>query len=47
MEIDGGLAVKVMTEYGETLTGVSERELRKLVHRIGESGDRWLVMVGA
>jgi len=44
MEIDGGLAAKVMTEYGETLTGVSERELRELVHRIGESGDRWLVI---
>ena len=44
MEIDGGLAVKAETEYGETLTGVSEQRLRELVHRIGESGDSWLVM---
>jgi hypothetical protein len=44
MEIDGGPTAKVMTEYGETLTGVSERELRELVHRIGGSGDRWLVI---
>ncbi|MEU0024218.1 hypothetical protein [Streptomyces sp. NPDC006335] len=44
MEIDGGLAVKAETEYGDTLIGVSEQELRELVHRIGESGDRWLVL---
>ncbi|MEU1479020.1 DUF6891 domain-containing protein [Streptomyces sp. NPDC001668] len=44
MEIDGGLAVKAETEYGETLVRVSEQSLRDLVHRIGESGDRWLVL---
>ncbi|WP_053848743.1 hypothetical protein [Streptomyces sp. NRRL B-24085] len=44
MEIEGGLAVKAETEYGETLVRVSEQELRDLVHRIGESGDRWLVL---
>jgi hypothetical protein len=43
MEIDGGLAIKVETEYGETLTRVSEQRLRELVRRVGESGDRWLV----
>ncbi|MET7731578.1 hypothetical protein ABZT02_09430 [Streptomyces sp. NPDC005402] len=44
MEIDGGLAVKAETEYGETLIRVGEQGLRDLVHRIGESGDRWLVL---
>lgn len=44
MEIDGGLAIKVETEYGETFTGVSEQRVRELVHRIGEPGDRWLVV---
>ncbi|MER6493555.1 MULTISPECIES: DUF6891 domain-containing protein [Streptomyces] len=42
MKIDGGLAVKVETEYGDRLTGVSERRLRRLVRRLGTSGDRWL-----
>ncbi|WP_020137323.1 DUF6891 domain-containing protein [Streptomyces sp. 351MFTsu5.1] len=42
MEIEGGLAVKVETEYGDRLTGVGERRLRRLVRRLGMSGDRWL-----
>ncbi|MFF7048939.1 DUF6891 domain-containing protein [Streptomyces griseorubiginosus] len=42
MEIEGGLAVKVETEYGERLTGVGEPRLRRLVRRLGTSGDRWL-----
>lgn len=42
MEIDGGLAVKVETEYGERLTAVGEPRLRGLVRRLGLSGDRWL-----
>ncbi|WP_030325457.1 DUF6891 domain-containing protein [Streptomyces sp. NRRL B-3229] len=42
MENDGGLAVKVETEYGERLTGVGEPRLRRLVRRLGMSGDRWL-----
>lgn len=44
MEIDGGLAVKAETEYGEKLTGVGKRRLRELVRRLGESGDRWLAL---
>ncbi|WP_373315360.1 DUF6891 domain-containing protein [Streptomyces lanatus] len=39
-----GLAVKVETEYGETYARPSERQLRDLVHRLGERGDNWLVM---
>ncbi|WP_031487387.1 DUF6891 domain-containing protein [Streptomyces bicolor] len=44
MEINGGrLAVKVETEYGETYVRMPEEQLRELVLRLGEPGDRWLV----
>ncbi|MFD8236511.1 DUF6891 domain-containing protein [Streptomyces sp. NPDC059696] len=44
MEIDGGLAVKVLTESGRTHARVSAGELRELVERIGGAGDRFLVV---
>ncbi|MFF9239157.1 DUF6891 domain-containing protein [Streptomyces sp. NPDC014801] len=44
MEIDGGLAVKAETEYGDTRVRPSADALRELVHRIGEPGDRWIVV---
>ncbi|POX54817.1 hypothetical protein C3489_13120 [Streptomyces sp. Ru71] len=44
MEIDGDLAVKAETEYGDTLLRPSADGLRDLVHRVGEPGDRWIVV---
>ncbi|MEW2806556.1 hypothetical protein AB0929_05425 [Streptomyces massasporeus] len=44
MEIDGGLAVKVLTESGRTHARVSAGELRELVERIGGAGDHFLVV---
>ncbi|MFH9708975.1 DUF6891 domain-containing protein [Streptomyces luteogriseus] len=44
MEIDGGLAVKVLTQSGRTHTRISARELRGLVERIGGADDRFLVV---
>ncbi|MFJ4279627.1 DUF6891 domain-containing protein [Streptomyces massasporeus] len=44
MEIDGGLAVKVLTESGRTHARVSAGELRGLVERIGGAGDHFLVV---
>ncbi|MFF8396018.1 DUF6891 domain-containing protein [Streptomyces sp. NPDC016172] len=42
--IDGGLAVKVLTESGRTYARVSARELRALVERIGGADDHFLVV---
>jgi hypothetical protein len=42
--IDGGLAVKVLTESGRTYARVSARELRELVERIGGADDHFLVV---
>ena len=44
MEIDGGLAVKVLTESGRTHARITARELRELVERIGGADDRFLVV---
>lgn len=44
MEIDGGLAVKVLTESGRTHARVSAGELRELVERIGGADDHFLVV---
>jgi hypothetical protein len=44
MEIDGGLAVTVLTESGQTYARVCARELRELVERIGGADDRFLVV---
>jgi hypothetical protein len=44
MEIDGGLAVKVTTESGQTYARISARELRELVERIGGEDDHFLVV---
>ncbi|KKD08283.1 DUF6891 domain-containing protein [Streptomyces sp. WM6386] len=44
MEIDGGsLDIKVETENYETHTRISAARLRELVHRIGGSGDHFLI----
>lgn len=42
--IDGGLAVKVLTESGRTYARVPARELRALVERIGGADDHFLVV---
>ncbi|WP_405505271.1 DUF6891 domain-containing protein [Streptomyces purpurascens] len=44
MEIDGGLAIKVKTESGQTYARVSARRLRELVERIGGADDHFLVV---
>lgn len=44
MESHGGLAVKVRTEFRETALRPSGAWLRELVGRIGEEGDRWIVV---
>lgn len=44
MEIDGGLAVKVSTESGQTYARVSAERLRELVHRIGGADDHFLIV---
>ncbi|WP_432116831.1 DUF6891 domain-containing protein [Streptomyces sp. bgisy032] len=44
MENDGGLAVKVRTESGRTHARIAERELRRLVERIGGEDDHFLVV---
>ncbi|MFJ7072783.1 DUF6891 domain-containing protein [Streptomyces sp. NPDC098781] len=44
MESERGPAVKVGTEYGETYARPSQQRLREVVRRLGEPGDRWLVM---
>lgn len=44
MEIDGGLAVTARTEDDRVRTRLSAGELRELVLRIGEVGDRYLVL---
>ncbi|TXS45168.1 hypothetical protein EAO75_19910 [Streptomyces sp. uw30] len=44
MESDEAPAVKVETEYGERWARPSEGRLRELVRRLGDSGDRWLVV---
>jgi hypothetical protein len=44
MEIDGGLAIKVRTESGQTYARVSARRLRELVERIGGDDDHFLVV---
>lgn len=44
MEIDGGLAIKVGTENGQTYARISAERLRELVHRIGGADDHFLVV---
>ncbi|MCT9079137.1 DUF6891 domain-containing protein [Streptomyces fulvoviolaceus] len=44
MEIDGGLAVKVEAENGQTYTRISAGRLREFVERIGDAGDHFLVV---
>ncbi|MCX3288381.1 hypothetical protein OR263_16985 [Streptomyces sp. NEAU-H22] len=44
MEIDGGLAVKVLTESGRTHARITAGELRDLVERIGGADDHFLVV---
>ncbi|GGW83275.1 DUF6891 domain-containing protein [Streptomyces lomondensis] len=44
MEIDGGLAIKVKTESGQTYARIPERRLRELVARIGGADDHFLVV---
>ncbi|MEU6421718.1 DUF6891 domain-containing protein [Streptomyces spiralis] len=44
MEIDGGLTVTVRTEDDRVRTRLSAGELRELVLRIGDAGDRFLVL---
>ncbi|CAL9432227.1 DUF6891 domain-containing protein [Streptomyces sp. enrichment culture] len=44
MEIDGDLAIRVETENWQTHTRIRAAELRELVLRIGQAGDRFLVV---
>ncbi|MET9731593.1 hypothetical protein ABZZ79_13290 [Streptomyces sp. NPDC006458] len=44
MDIKGGPAVKAWTEHGETYLRPAEDRLGELVRRIGEPGDRWIVV---
>jgi hypothetical protein len=44
MEIQGGLAVQVTTEYGDRDLRPGADRLRELVLRIGEPGDSWIVL---
>ncbi|WP_030189183.1 DUF6891 domain-containing protein [Streptomyces violaceorubidus] len=44
MEIDGVLALRVETESGRTHTRIGAARLRELVTRIGDAGDRFLVV---
>ncbi|WP_405993789.1 DUF6891 domain-containing protein [Streptomyces sp. NBC_00986] len=44
MEIDGGLDIRVETENRQTHRRISALRLRELVARIGDAGDRFLVV---
>ncbi|GAA2392807.1 DUF6891 domain-containing protein [Streptomyces coeruleofuscus] len=44
MKIDGGLAIKVKTESGQTHARIPARRLRELVERIGGDDDHFLVV---